>query len=156
MGLDSLGFKQRFYHIEPSIAGEATTSVKNTIYRFNNKKFYRIESYTAADVSWKGVVLKDKDQNKTYTINDKCYQVTAKQEKYLPLSSIRRIVGITAGVFLTLLTLGMLPIFSKSVRELFTGRQVLLIMKVKAALSTPSTTPKDELQNVVETTTSTL
>jgi hypothetical protein len=84
---------------------------------------------TPLDNSW------EKANNSIKVLNGIKYEVIAKKEKFFSLNSKERIFGIVIGVALSLVSCGLLPVFSKSVRELFTGRQVLYIAKNNSSTS---------------------
>jgi len=82
-----------------------------------------------------------KNPNKTYQIIGHTYKVIAKAERHLPLFSMQRIKNIALGFILTAATLGIAPLFSKSVKQLFNGRQVLKVVEETAPLPGPSKKP---------------
>lgn len=66
----------------------------------------------------------EKNPNKTYQINGHSYKVVAKMERHHV-----SLGGIALGLLCTIGTLGLAPLFSKNVRQLFTGRQVLRVVE---------------------------
>lgn len=76
------------------------------------------------------IVARPKTPLKTYSIAGVNYRVADKRVRHLPLLSLERIKGIALGIFLTVCSLGTAPFFSKTVRQLFTGRQVMKIVDI--------------------------
>ncbi|CRX37834.1 hypothetical protein [Estrella lausannensis] len=68
--------------------------------------------------------VSEKNPNKTYQINGHSYKVVAKMER-----RHQTMGGIVLGLLCTIGSLGLAPLFSKSVRQLFTGRQVLRVVE---------------------------
>lgn len=62
-------------------------------------------------------------------IEGRNYQIIGKMERHLPIASGGRIGGIALGILCTIATLGLAPLFSKQVRQLFTGRQVQVVVQ---------------------------
>lgn len=62
-------------------------------------------------------------------IEGRNYQIIGKMERHLPIGSGGRIGGIALGILCTIATLGLAPLFSKQVRQLFTGRQVQVVVQ---------------------------
>lgn len=68
------------------------------------------------------------------------FSVTEKYERHLPLASARRIAGIALAVLSVIGTLG-LSLISKTVRQLFSGRQVIKVVVPRENASTHSPLP---------------
>lgn len=76
---------------------------------------------------WRNASVKKAE--KIYTINGVKYMTLAKKERYLSFFTIQRIAGIVLGLFLSIISVGAAPMFSKSVWQMFSGRQTLKIMR---------------------------
>lgn len=76
------------------------------------------------DKGWKQANSKTQD----YTINGINYHLVEKKDRNISLFSLSRIAGIAFGLLCTVVTLGG-ALFSKTVRQLFSGRQVVKILE---------------------------
>lgn len=86
------------------------------------------------------------EEDTTYKYKGKAYTVAYKGEKYLSIFSIKRIAGIFAAAIITLATAGVFCYLFQGVRDLFTGRQVVLLLEDEHSIgglsSVYETTPK--------------
>ncbi len=80
---------------------------------------------------WQSVEIRKPE--KIYTIHDAKYVTLAKKERYLPIFTKQRIANILEGLFFSVVSLGLAPMLSKSVRQKFSGRQTLKITKKNQA-----------------------
>lgn len=126
MSLGKLGFQQRFYQMEGQ----------------------------SLDDNWKNAESRPVNQGRFRVIEGKQYEVTNQLERYLPFHSAQRIKGIILATVLSIGSLGLAPLLSKSVRELFTGRQVLRVLKEvpqqtgNEALNQTITNTNKQMQNL--------
>ena len=103
--------------------------MKIASFSWNQKQFVDKDSAPEDSNSegWKKVP--QKNPNKTYQIDGHTYKAVAKMERHLPFFSIARIMNIGLGIICSAGTLGFAPLFSKHVRQLFNGRQVLRVLE---------------------------
>lgn len=116
--------------IESKHFGQELFVLESTKDKYSNKK------------GW----VKKIHSNKTYNIQGKNYDLVEKRERFNQ-SSAKRIAGIAVGIFCCLFTL-CFALCSKTVRQFFTGRQVVKIVKLKGSnppgpnpLPNPGTNP---------------
>lgn len=87
-----------------------------------------IESYKAKiSPDWKET-SKDSNVGESIVHQGHEYIIHSQKERYASLS-IKRIVDIAGAVFLSVISVGIIPLLFQSVRDRFTGREVLILAK---------------------------
>ncbi len=80
-----------------------------------------------SDPSWSPAAIKK--AGKIVTIKGQEFRVVEKKERFLSFSTKERWGNLIKGLFLSFLTFGVLPFKKRSVRDLFTGREVLRVVE---------------------------
>jgi len=129
------------------------------MFHLNNFRFGRLVNETEQDNYTPNQGWRDTNTNKLnkyYQINGKKYQVLRKKERNLPFTSFQRIARIMLGVLITIGSIGIAPLVSKSVRRLFSSQQNILIVKEVQAVNSPNlinvNSYKDDFQKLQQET----
>ncbi|MBA3238784.1 MAG: hypothetical protein H0T62_10630 [Parachlamydiaceae bacterium] len=90
------------------------------------QKIYVDESEMTKYTDWKDLNIKDRD--KKINLKGLKYKVLEKKEHHISFCSLKRIGGIALGLLCSLPTLG-LALLSKTIRQFFSGREVVIILQ---------------------------
>ena len=94
---------------------------------WSQRQFITENSNVSVSEGWMNANARN--TGKIYIIKGHQYVTVAKKERHLPFFTLQRIAGIVLGLFLSIISFGTAPLLSKTVRQMFSGRQILRIMR---------------------------